>query len=163
MICSSEKRFFTSNLLALGNWTPDRSATQNWGDVAPDPVLPCQRYIELNPVRARMVSDPAHYRWSSHAGNASPAHDPLLHPHRAWLALGHDPATRRRAWRALVMETVDPQETDAIRLHLQRGLVAHTSRRKCTLTPVSPMFSDPFFAPRNGRIATSLECKAQST
>src|SRR5690606_25452483 len=34
MICSSEKRFFTSNLLALGNWTPDRSATQNRGDVA---------------------------------------------------------------------------------------------------------------------------------
>jgi len=82
--------------------------------------LRCQRYIELNPVRARMVSDPAHYRWSSHTGNASPAHDPLLHPHRAWLELGHDQAARRRAWRTLVMETVDPEETDAIRLHLQR-------------------------------------------
>ena len=35
MICSSEKRFFTSNLLTLGNWTPDRRATQNWGDVEP--------------------------------------------------------------------------------------------------------------------------------
>ena len=34
MICSSEKRFFTSNLLALGNWTPNRRATQNQGDVA---------------------------------------------------------------------------------------------------------------------------------
>ncbi|KAF1697078.1 hypothetical protein CSC64_00945 [Pseudoxanthomonas koreensis] len=33
MICSSEKRFFTSNLLALGNWTPVRRATQNRGDV----------------------------------------------------------------------------------------------------------------------------------
>lgn len=33
MICSSEKRFFTSNLLALGNWTPDRRATQSRGDV----------------------------------------------------------------------------------------------------------------------------------
>src|SRR6187402_2214312 len=28
-------------------------------------LLACQRYIELNPVRARMVSNPAHYVWSS--------------------------------------------------------------------------------------------------
>ncbi|WP_139790954.1 hypothetical protein, partial [Xanthomonas phaseoli] len=29
-----EKRFFTSNLLRLGNWTPNCGATQNRGDVA---------------------------------------------------------------------------------------------------------------------------------
>ena len=33
MICSSENRFFTSNLRRLGNWTPNRRATQNRGDV----------------------------------------------------------------------------------------------------------------------------------
>ena len=33
MICSSVKRFFTSNLLELRDWTPDRRATQNRGDV----------------------------------------------------------------------------------------------------------------------------------
>lgn len=33
MICSSVKRFFTSNLLVVGDWTPDRGATQRWGDV----------------------------------------------------------------------------------------------------------------------------------
>ncbi|AXQ10512.1 hypothetical protein BCR61_19745 [Xanthomonas oryzae pv. oryzae] len=32
MICSSEKRFFTSNLLGVGNWTPNGGATQNRGD-----------------------------------------------------------------------------------------------------------------------------------
>ncbi|QWN28130.1 hypothetical protein DGM85_05910 [Xanthomonas phaseoli pv. phaseoli] len=32
MICSSEKRFFTSNLLGVGNWTPNCGATQNRGD-----------------------------------------------------------------------------------------------------------------------------------
>jgi hypothetical protein len=32
MICSSEKRF-TSNLLQVGNWTPNYRATQNRGDV----------------------------------------------------------------------------------------------------------------------------------
>jgi hypothetical protein len=34
MICSSEKRFFTSNLRLVGDWTPNRRATQNRGDVA---------------------------------------------------------------------------------------------------------------------------------
>lgn len=34
MICSSEKRFFTSNLLLVGDWIPNRRATQNRGDVA---------------------------------------------------------------------------------------------------------------------------------
>jgi REP element-mobilizing transposase RayT len=32
-------------------------------------VLACYRYIELNPVRASMVSEPAAHRWSSHTGN----------------------------------------------------------------------------------------------
>ncbi|QBI12258.1 hypothetical protein EBA02_14275 [Xanthomonas oryzae pv. oryzae] len=39
MICSSEKRFFTSNLLGIGNWTPNQGATQTWGDVAATPVF----------------------------------------------------------------------------------------------------------------------------
>jgi len=33
MICSSEKRFFTSNLLELRDWTPNRRATQKRGYV----------------------------------------------------------------------------------------------------------------------------------
>jgi putative transposase len=82
-------------------------------------LLRCQRYIELNPLRARMVEDPAHYRWSSFRGNTMPPPDPLITPHRAWTALGPDATTRYRAWRAVVMETIDPSETDAIRLHLQ--------------------------------------------
>jgi putative transposase len=27
-------------------------------------LLACQRYIELNPVRAALVDDPGHYRWT---------------------------------------------------------------------------------------------------
>ena len=33
-------------------------------------LLSCQRYIELNPLRAAMVDDPAHYRWTSYRHNA---------------------------------------------------------------------------------------------
>jgi len=37
---------------------------------AEDYLLGCQRYIELNPVRANMVAHPAEYRWSSYRANA---------------------------------------------------------------------------------------------
>ena len=33
-------------------------------------LLSCMRYIELNPVRARMVRRPENYPWSSYAANA---------------------------------------------------------------------------------------------
>jgi putative transposase len=32
--------------------------------------LQCCRYIELNPVKAKMVAQPEHYRWSSYQENA---------------------------------------------------------------------------------------------
>lgn len=83
-------------------------------------LLRCQLYIELNPLRARMVSDPADHPWSSHRHNALGQADPLITPHTAWLELGSHHATRQQAWRALTMESIDPQEIDAIRLHLQR-------------------------------------------
>lgn len=51
-------------------------------------VLTCSRYIELNPVRAAMVRDPAAYRWSSYRTNAMGHHSSLLQPHQDWLALG---------------------------------------------------------------------------
>jgi putative transposase len=48
-------------------------------------LLSCCRYIELNPVRARMVADPADYRWSSYGERMGQAtqligldHDPRL-------------------------------------------------------------------------------------
>ncbi|MGH8154039.1 MAG: transposase [Rhodanobacteraceae bacterium] len=82
-------------------------------------LLQCQRYIELNPVRAKMVSDPADYRWSSFHHHALGVPDPLITPHPAMLGLGRDPRERRTSYRELVMQAIDPQETDAIRRHLQ--------------------------------------------
>ncbi len=42
--------------------------------------LICQRYIELNPARAAMVDDLAHYRWSSYRANALGRADARLTP-----------------------------------------------------------------------------------
>jgi putative transposase len=41
-------------------------------------LLACQRYIELNPVRAAMVEHPAEYRWSSYRANAQGEVDVII-------------------------------------------------------------------------------------
>lgn len=83
-------------------------------------LLHCYRYIELNPVRARMTADPIDYGWSSHACNAFGRHDPLIHFHPAYLALGKTNAERCATYRALAMENLSQEQLDAIRAHLQR-------------------------------------------
>ncbi|MGH8190319.1 MAG: transposase [Rhodanobacteraceae bacterium] len=82
-------------------------------------VLQCQRYIELNPLRARMVADAADYRWSSFRHHALGVPDPMVTPHPAMLGLGRTPHERRQNYRELVTQAVDPEEIDAIRRHLQ--------------------------------------------
>lgn len=57
-------------------------------------LLACQRYIELNPVRAGMVEHPADDRWSSYRAHAQGEDNPLLQPHELYLALGADPPSR---------------------------------------------------------------------
>lgn len=93
-----------------------------------DYLLRCYRYIELNPVRAHMVADPLDYPWSSHKHNASGEPNTLIHPHSSYTSLADTPASRCDTYRKLVMETVDPAETQAIRLHLQRGYALGSKR-----------------------------------
>ena len=78
-------------------------------------LLACQRYIEMNPVRAGMVSSPDAYRWSSYQANAWGTSTPLLTPHAQYLALGDDPAARQRAYRELFRNELDPGLIDTIR------------------------------------------------
>ncbi|MFA5090038.1 MAG: transposase [Candidatus Omnitrophota bacterium] len=58
-------------------------------------LLQCGKYIELNPVRAGMVSDPGQYRFSSYSFYAKNKPDALITPSPAYLDLS-DMALRRR-------------------------------------------------------------------
>lgn len=78
-------------------------------------LLACQRYIELNPVRARMVKHPADYRWSSYRANAQGEPDPLVHPHDVYRELGRDSADRRSSYRELFRDELEPGMIDQIR------------------------------------------------
>lgn len=66
----------------------------------------CSRYIELNPVRAGLVGDPAEYRWSSVHANASGGDDPVVTRHALYLALGAGPEARQSAYRASLAEAL---------------------------------------------------------
>jgi putative transposase len=70
-------------------------------------LLACQRYIELNPVRAAMVTTPGEYTYSSYGHHALGTEDPVLTPHPSYLVLHTDPAARRHAYRAMFSDTLD--------------------------------------------------------
>ena len=93
-----------------------------------DYLLLCQRYIELNPVRADMVNDPAHYRWSSYRANGLGQTDPLLTPHEVYLSLGQSEVERMDAYRALFRSELDADAIGDIRAALDQGQPLGNSR-----------------------------------
>jgi len=84
-------------------------------------VLACYRYIELNPVRAGLVRQPANYPWSSYGANADGIENPVIQPHGVYAALARSPAERQSAYRALVDEAVQAAMVDNIRIAIGRG------------------------------------------
>ena len=91
-------------------------------------VLTCSRYIELNPVRAGMVSHPADYLWSSYRRNAHGHHSSLLTPHPDWLALGNADACRCEAYQQLFDNSFEDQQLEEIRLATNGGFVLGNQR-----------------------------------
>jgi putative transposase len=80
----------------------------------------CMRYVELNPVRAGLVSDPADYRWSSYRSNALGAGDTLVVQHPAYLSLGQSAESRQQRWRELSGEGIRPEDLFEIRDAIRR-------------------------------------------
>lgn len=85
-----------------------------------DYLLRCYRYIELNPVRARLTDDPASYRWSSCPANLGQRGHSALTPHPCCLALGNDSIERSNTYHALLDEALPDELLANIRLHLQQ-------------------------------------------
>jgi putative transposase len=78
-------------------------------------LIACYRYVERNPVRARMVPDAAAYPWSSYAGNGGHTSNKLLTPHAEYLALASTAELRQAAYRDLVAGVDDAAFLAAIR------------------------------------------------
>jgi len=84
-------------------------------------LLACSRYIELNPVRARMVEKPGNYRWSSYRGNALGERNALISPHWVYTALGNTAVAREHAYREWFHNAFDPEHIHGIRATVQTG------------------------------------------
>jgi putative transposase len=78
--------------------------------------MTCQRYIELNPVRAGMVQRAGDYAWSSHRHNAFGAPCGLLTPHATYLSLAESEDRRRSAYRELFRAEIPEDCLQRIRI-----------------------------------------------
>jgi putative transposase len=77
--------------------------------------LTCQRYIELNPVRAGIVAFPAEYPYSSYAHNALGTEDPVISQHPCYRSLHPESESRREAYRSLFSDEFSEKELLNIR------------------------------------------------
>jgi len=100
-------------------------------------LLTCMRYIELNPVRAGMVSLPDDYPWSSYRANAQGKPDGLIAPHDLYKRLGRTAEARQAAYRELFRTQVSDADVEAIRDATNKSWVlgdGHFSAKVAALT-----------------------------
>lgn len=90
-------------------------------------LMSCCRYIELNPVRARMVAEPGDYRWSSYQERMA-QRTGLLAKDPCYEALACDDQQRRERYRLFVSQGIPEQELRLIREAVQRGQLTGDGR-----------------------------------
>lgn len=100
-------------------------------------LIEVYRYIELNPVRANMVADPASYRWSSYQVNALGKNSELCTPHDEYLALGAADSERLERYRALFAHHVDDDLIADIRSNTNKGMAVGHDHFKEQLSKLS--------------------------
>ena len=86
-------------------------------------LLPCMVYLDLNPVRAGIVSQPIDYPWSSHAHALGLRNDRLVTPHALFWAMGNTPFAREAAYAELVRAGIGNADQTAITASALTGWV----------------------------------------
>jgi putative transposase len=84
-------------------------------------LLACCRYIELNPVRARLVAAPEDYRWSSCRARLGYASSTILDLDACYHDLAADEPARRERYAEFLQSAVPEGEWALIRAAVQRG------------------------------------------
>ena len=98
------------------------------GDPIEDYLLACCRYIELNPVRARMVAEPQDYAWSSCRYRLGYETADWVDQDPCYFALAATEAQRRSRYREFLQTAIPSGEWELIRQAVQRGQLTGTER-----------------------------------
>jgi len=93
-------------------------------------LLQVYRYIELNPVRAKMVKTPAEYKWSSYQVNALGKKSELCTHHSLYLRLGNDTAIRLVEYQKLFDIILLREKLDEIRINTHKGMAIGSNQFK---------------------------------
>ena len=86
-------------------------------------LLEVYRYIELNPVRAGIVTSPVEYSWSSYLHNAYGANSNLITKHDEYLNLGNSMISRQKNYRRLFDDEDNQVNFNNIRKSIKTNLV----------------------------------------
>ncbi len=78
-------------------------------------LFTCMRYIELNPIRARMIEHLSEYPWSSYHHNALGQLDPLIQPHLEYYRLGNTPTEQQQNYQKLFQRPMEQKLLNEIR------------------------------------------------
>lgn len=84
-------------------------------------LLACCRYIELNPVRARMVDTPGAYRWSSYNARMGGKGTDWIDLDPMYLALSDEEAIRQQKYQAFLEAGIPSAEWALIHEAVKRG------------------------------------------
>ena len=93
-------------------------------------LMEVYRYIELNPVRARMVNTPGEYHWSSYQINGLGKISELCTPHHEYLRLGKNSSDRQHSYCTFLSQRVDDELLKEIRDNTQKGMAVGNDRFK---------------------------------
>lgn len=92
--------------------------------------LVVSRYIELNPIRARMVKHPVEYPWSSYQNNAEGKTIELLTPHNCYQSLGKTDKKRQEKYKSLFEHEIPDNTIKEIRDATNKAWVLGDSKFK---------------------------------
>jgi putative transposase len=91
-------------------------------------LMSCCRYVDLNPLRARMVTSPGQYEWSSYNEKTGRRSSWLVDEDMCYRRLGRTRSERHAVYRRFVSSGIDDAELDLIRSAVQRGQLTGKDR-----------------------------------
>ena len=92
--------------------------------------LTVSRYIELNPVRAKMVEHPSEYLWSSYQGNGLGKEIQLLTSHELYMGLGKSKVSRQKNYCHLFDGVIEKHTLEEIRYKTNKSWVLGSEKFK---------------------------------